>query len=325
LVKNKDGDIKEYNLIANDDYYFKKPFIKNFKFKFFVNYTEAIKALNDNQINGLSHLPLSERSELVTRDSLFFHELIRPQVFGLFFNQDKNKSLGDKNIRAAFSSAIDKQGLINNVFDGLYNREDGPILKSNYAYNSDVVSLDYNVEEATNGLKGKIASTTITVVDASRNVAVAETIKNFWETAGVNVDLTIIPGERAAEVIRNRDFEIIVYGQAVGADPDVYPFWHSSQSKLGGLNISGYNNSEADKLLSEGRELTNINERITRYHKFQENIAANVPAIFLYSPTYTYVQSKKVRGFVASAIVEPADRFAGITDWYVKTRLKLTW
>jgi peptide/nickel transport system substrate-binding protein len=141
----------------------------------------------------------------------------------------------------------------------------------------------------------------------------------------VKVDLKIIPGEKAAEVVKGRDFEIIFYGQAVGADPDVYAFWHSSQAKTGGLNIANYNNPEVDALLLEGRGISDTSERIIRYKKFQENIASNLPAIFLYSPTYTYVQSKKVHGFSAAAIIEPSDRFASIADWYLKTKTKLTW
>ena len=36
LLKNKEGDIKEYNLTVNDSYYSLKPYINNIKFKFFV-------------------------------------------------------------------------------------------------------------------------------------------------------------------------------------------------------------------------------------------------------------------------------------------------
>ncbi len=325
LVKNKDGEIKEYNLAVNDEYYSQKPYIKNIKFKFFVNYTEAIKALNDNQIDGLGYLPLNERQELIAKDSLFFHELARPQVFGLFFNFEKDKALGDKTARISLAQAIDKEQLIKDIFDGAYRSEDGPILKNNYAYNNEIIRYGYNPEEAANNIKNKLASTSLTVVDSGRNVAVAEKIKQYWESIGVAVELKIIASEKAAEVVKGRDFEIIFYGQAVGADPDVYAFWHSSQAKAGGLNIASYNNAEADTLLTEGRETANLTERITKYKKFQENIASNLPAIFLYSPTYTYVQSKKVHGFQATTLVEPSDRFATVADWYLKTKTKLIW
>lgn len=325
LVKNKDGEIKEYNLIVNDEYYGQKPYIKNVKFKFFVNYTEAIKALNDSQIDGLGYLPLNERQELVAKDSLFFHELIRPQIFGLFFNYEKDKALSDKTARISLAQAIDKEKLVKDVFDGTYHVEDSPILKNNYAYNSEIIRYNYNPGEAASNIKNKLASTSLTVVDSGRNMAVAEQIKQYWENIGVAVELRVIASEKAAEVVKGRDFEVILYGQEVGADPDVYAFWHSSQAKTGGLNIANYNNTEVDTLLTEGREITDTSERIAKYKKFQENIASNLPAIFLYSPTYTYVQSKKVHGFKAVSVVEPSDRFATIADWYLKTKTKLVW
>ena len=325
LTKNKEGELKEYNLVVNDLYYANKPYIKNIKFKFFVNYQEAIKALNDNQIDGLGYLPFSERQELFAQDSLFLHELVRPQIFAIFFNSSKDKALADKTARVSLAQSLDRDALLREVFDSVYQRADGPILKNSFAYNHDITPYDYNPGEATINIKNKLASTTLTVIDSGRNVLVAENIKKQWENIGVSVELKIVSGEKASEIIKNRDFETLLYGESVGGDPDIYSFWHSSQIKSGGLNIANYSNSEADDLLVSAREITNTEERIIKYHKFQENIASNLPVIFLYSPTYTYVQSKQIKGFNGSMIIKSADRFAGISHWYLKTKIKLSW
>ncbi len=325
LIKNKDGDLKEYNLIVNDDYYSRKPYIKNIKFKFFVDYAEAIKSLNDNQIDGLSYLPLEERKELLAKDSLSFNELVRPQIISLFFNRDKDKALDDKIVRVSLAQAVDKNQIIKDAFAGIYKRADGPILASSFAYNSQIKNYEYSPLEASTNIKNKLASTTLTVIDSGSNVSVAEKIKFYWEKIGVAVQIKVIPGEQAASVIKNRNFEILLYGESVGGDPDVYAFWHSSQIGGKGLNLAGYNNPAADALLTEARTTTDLEERKIKYQKFQEYINNDVPAIFLYSPTYTYVQAKKIKGFNGSMAVEPADRFASISDWYLKTSKKLTW
>ncbi len=325
LIKNKDGDLKEYNLAVNDDYYSQKPYIKNIKFKFFVDYPEAIKALNDNQIDGLGYLPFDERKELLAKDSLAFHELIRPQIISLFFNSNKDKALSDKVVRVSLAQAIDKNQIINEIFDGVYQRADGPILSASFAYNDQIKKYDFSPLEAMNNIKGKLASTTITVIDSGSNVAVAQKVKEYWEKIGVAVEVKVIPGEQAADTIKNRDFEVLLYGESVGGDPDVFAFWHSSQIGAKGLNLASYSNPEVDKLLSEARSTTNTEERKLKYQKFQEDVTNDVPAIFLYSPTYTYVQSNKVKGFSGSMIIEPSVRFAGVADWYLKTSKKLTW
>lgn len=325
LIKSKEGDLKEYNLVANEDYFSAKPYIKNIKFIFFVDYAEAVKSLNDNQIDGLGYLPFSERKELLAKDSLVLNELIRPQIISVFFNQEKDKALSDKAVRVSLTQAIDKDRVIKDVFDGVYQRVDGPVLTNSFAYNDQLTKYNYSPEEAANNIKGKLASTTLTVIDSGSNVAVAEKIKSYWEQIGVAVELKVVPGEQAADIIKNRNFETLLYGESVGGDPDVYAFWHSGQIGVGGLNLAGYNNPEVDKLLVEARKTTDKEARKVKYQKFQEYIMADVPVIFLYSPTYTYVQSKKIKGFSGTMVIEPADRFAGISSWYLKTSKKLTW
>jgi peptide/nickel transport system substrate-binding protein len=325
LVKNKDGDLKEYHLLLNEDYYGQKPYLKTINFKFFVDYAEMIKAFNDNQLEGLSYLPFSERPELLAQNSVWFHELLRPQIVALFFNANKNKAFANKNVRVALNQAIDKEQIIKEIFDSVYQRADGPILKNSFAYNDNLKKYNYSPAEAQAVLKNNLASTTLTVVDSGRNLMVAEKIKTFLEAAGVKTELKIIFAEQAAEVIKNRNFEILLYGESIGGDPDVYAFWHSTQIGSRGLNLAGYNNPEIDKLLAEARLTTNLEERRTKYQKFQELLTADAPAVFLYSPTYTYVQSKKIKGFKGTMIIEPAGRFSGLADWYLKTQKKLTW
>jgi peptide/nickel transport system substrate-binding protein len=125
-------------------------------------------------------------------------------------------------------------------------------------------------------------------------------------------------------VIKPRAFEALFYGIVVGADPDMYPLWHSSQVEAG-LNIANYDNNEVDKLLEDARKSSDNEVRREKYLQFQEYLAEDLPAIFLYSPTYTYLQSKKLKGFDVVTIITPQDRLANITDWYLKTGKKLVW
>lgn len=325
LVKNKNGELKEYRLIANEAYYGQKPYIKEITFKFFVDYPEAIKALNDNQVAGLNYIPFTDRKELLAQDSLNFHELIQPQIVSLFFNHDKNKALSDKEVRLALAAALDKDSLINDVFGGVYRRADGPILAGSFAYNEAVTKYSYAPEAAATTIKNKPLTAVLTVVDSGLNAVVAEKIKSYWEQVGVQITVRIVSGEQAVSIVKERDFEILLYGQSIGGDPDVYAFWHSSQIGAKGLNLSAYNNAEVDRLLIEGRIITDIQERINRYKKFQEIITNDLPVIFLYSPTYTYVQEHQLKGFAGTAIIEPADRFNDVSSWYLKTDKKINW
>jgi len=119
--------------------------------------------------------------------------------------------------------------------------------------------------------------------------------------------------------IRPRNYEALLFGEVLNYNPDPFAFWHSSQKKDPGLNLSLYDNAEVDKLLEEARQETDRNIRAEKYRKFQELVIEDVPAIFLYSPDYLYIQNKSVNGVELKNIVIPADRFNGIENWYIKT------
>lgn len=325
FTRNTAGDLKEYRLIVNNNYYGAKPYVKNIVFKFFPDYTQAIKALNDNQIDGLSYVPFGLRSDILAQNSLSFHELVQPEAVAIFFNKDKNKILGDKDVRVALAQAIDKDQIIKEIFKGVFRRLDGPIIPQSWAYNNQLKVYDYSLASATALIVKKPLTVTLTVVDAEQNTAVAQKIKSFWEQAGVKVNLKIISSAEAPNIIHNHDFEALIYGEAIGGDPDVYAFWHSSQIGSNGLNLAGYSNSDVDKLLVDGRATTNSDQRLADYQKFQNIITTDLPVVWLYSPTYTYVQTKKAQGFSGSVAIEPADRFAGVASWYVNTHKKIVW
>lgn len=325
LTKNKNGELKDFVLSANSSYYGQKSFLKNIKFKFFVDYSEAVKALNDNQITGISFLPNNFLGDLLAKNSLQINELPQAKITALFFNQDKNKILADKEVRSALAAALDRDRLINEVFSTTAHRVDGPILAENFAYNKNLLGYEFDVEKARAIIINKNITLALTVIDSGSNLLVAEQIKKYWEAVGVKIDIKIISSDQSAEVVRARDFEVLLYGQFVGSDPDVYAFWHSSQIGPSGLNLANYNNKEVDALLVAARADTNQVERINKYIKFQEIITNDVPAIFLYSPKYIYIQSKALKGFSPLFIVSPADRFNNISNWYLKTKKTISW
>ncbi len=166
----------------------------------------------------------------------------------------------------------------------------------------------------------------LTTVDNEENAQIAQAISEFWQTVNIKTIVELAPANQIQnEIIKPRNFDALFYSEVVGADPDPYPFWHSSQIGENGLNITDYVNKEVDALLEDARLTSDIEARKEKYKKFQEIIAEEAPAIFLYSPIYTYVQSKKVKGFDVKNILIPRDRFSNIAEWYVKTGKKLVW
>ena len=166
----------------------------------------------------------------------------------------------------------------------------------------------------------------LNTVDNSEYGQTAKLIAEFWLQVNVKTNVDLVPASQIqTDVIKTRNFTALFYGEIIGADPDPYAFWHSSEIGPTGLNIADYNNKEIDKLLEEGRLTNDLQARQEKYKKFQEILAEDVPAIFIYSPNYTYVQSKNIKGFNVKNIIIPSDRFADVSQWYLRTGKKIVW
>jgi ABC-type transport system substrate-binding protein len=419
LAKNRLGDIKEMTLASNEDYYQKVPYIDKITFKFYSNHHELIEALNSGNVDGISYLPHSLESELISQSSLNFHKLSLPQISSVFFNSKNNPALKERGLRYALAQLIDKDRISEDIFSGNARVAHGPILPSSPSYNDDIDYYSYDFSEAISYLEesgwkelelseGEILlankiidlkrkkeekekdlsededaeseelenikrdlnyelekaeeidnwsvkkrlieefsdssteemeglwrfkesdgeysflSIKLSTVDLIDNIMAVEFIKESWEKAGIKTSIQVIsPTQVQSEIIQNKNFENLLLSQVVGGDQDVYAFWHSSQTLEGGLNISNYVNREVDTLLEGARLSLDREERIEKYRKFQEILNDDFPVIFLYFPTYNYIQNKKVKGFDFFNILNPADRFNNVSSWYLKVNRKI--
>lgn len=380
LIKNKNGEVKEYILEINEAYYESKPFISTVSFKFYFDSSSVIKALNDNSVDGISYLSFNDRKNLFAKSSLVFNYLHQPQLEAVFFNKKNNELLAEKNIRLALDQAINRQAIIDEVFQGQAREVVGPILEDNPAFNSEIKKTEYSPEAAekllseegfikivvnsddldnpTRELEGipvsdfiskasdkevdavgtwlvkkgnkknpvntffVISLTYPNTVDSS---LVAGKIQEAWQAIGVKTSLNPLSSSQiSSQVALEKNFEALLFGENLGADPDVYAFWHSSQID-GGLNIASYSNEKADKLLEDARLEVDENSRLEKYRNFQELVKSDEGAIFLFSPNYLYLQVKKLHGFNGTTIIEPSNRFSSITNWYLRVNRKFVW
>jgi ABC-type transport system substrate-binding protein len=161
----------------------------------------------------------------------------------------------------------------------------------------------------------------LATVDQPQMTQLAEILKKQWVKVGIEIDIKKMPlSKLEQEVIKPRNYEMLLLGEVLGAIPDPLPFWHSSQKKDPGLNMSLYANKKADKLLEENRESSDSAVRKKALETFQDIMVKDAPALFLYSPDYFYFVSKKIQGIKVKKIAEPSKRFVGIENWYIKTK-----
>jgi len=337
LTKDKLGNIKTYSLERNKDH-ISAPYIKQINFKFYPDFTSMATALKNHNIDGASYLPKDLEGEVKTRKNLNYYNLSLPQYTAIFFNQKNNKILEDLKVRHALAYALDKYKIVNEALRGEGQVIHAPILTGFIGYNPNIAKYEYDkikagalLDEAGWKLKEpqdefrknkdielKIILTT---VNRSENFKVTQMIQKMWQEIGVKTEIKIVEsGQIQSDVIRKRNFEVLLFGEIFGADPDPYPFWHSSQAGENGLNLANFVNKEADNVLEEARQISDPQQRHDKYIHFQNILNLQLPAVFLYTPKYVYPMSSSIQGVDTKVISIPADRFSNIEEWYVETK-----
>ncbi len=147
----------------------------------------------------------------------------------------------------------------------------------------------------------------------------AEEISAVWESLGFKVNTKLYETGDLQTVIKNRNYDALLYGTVVQNDVDLYAFWHSSQRVGSGLNVSMYANSKIDKILNDLKNTSQDEEKDILYQKFIEEMNKDLPAAFLYSPQFIYVTDKDIRLTGLTHIKKPADRFNSVHTWHIKT------
>jgi len=342
--RDQGGIPTDYRLAAWGGYHAGAPHLSEIVFTFFPDSDHALDALAKGSIDSLGSLPPAAAKELATNGGEPYAVRAAPldRVFGVFFNQNKNAALADANVRAALDMSVDRQAIVDTVLDGYGVPVASPLPAGFDAgtTSAPVPSADLDGAralmaksgwkyDATTGLLGKKASKkaatttlafTLYTADTPDLKAAASMVRDAWDTLGANVTLSILPASDLYQsVIKPRNYDTVLFGEAVAKGSDLYAFWHSSQRNAPGLNIALYTNSKADKTLDDLRTATSTTVMDADYAKLQSMIAADDPAIFLYSPQFIYALPKSLRDASIGTIASPADRFSTVADWYMST------
>jgi len=334
FTKDKKGSIRSYTLKPFDHYSDNPAKIQRLIFKFYPDSPSAVDGLADKFVEGVNVVPFENLDEVGQNRTIVLHSPYLSRETVLFFNQKTNTLLQKKGVREAIAKTIDKKVIVENILQGNGRVIEGPILPGTIGYHASLVPVPVDPEAAKtllteNGVlaEPKEPSTkkpnqfTLTTIDSPEFLQVADYLKIQLELAGLEIEIVSFASDIFYEkVIAPRNFELLLTTVLFNADPDPSLFWHSNKADGAGLNIVDYKNTEIDTLLDSARTTLHEADRQTAYQTFQEKLAADLPAVFLYQSKYGYAISKKIQQAQFEQIRIPSDRFAKITEWYIKTK-----
>ena len=342
IQRGRNGEIKSLQFERFKDYYKGEAYLSELNFKFYETTDDLIGAYQSRNIEGLGYVPFDRNLFIKPRSSLQQISLTLPQYQAVFINENKNPAgLGDVKIRLALAKSVDKQKIIEEVYGGSADQAYGPILPGHLGYHGQIPGAEMNMFDISAAMalldeagfrvdnetgfrkdeQDRILTLQIATNNFSPNIRVAELLKKMWNEIGIQIILNIEAiSDLEENYIRPRNYELLLFSQNVGADPDPFPFWHSSQVRDPGLNLTTFSVAAADKLLVDARINQPAESRAEKYIKFQELFVGQVPAIFLNRSVFIYNVPTKIKGLNLITIVTPAERFADIESWHVKTK-----
>ncbi|MEK7626576.1 MAG: ABC transporter substrate-binding protein [Patescibacteria group bacterium] len=319
FTKRKDGFITRYRFVPNENYAGEEPYIKDFYFNFFQNFSDLSQAIRLHEVNGFgSAAPVN--FDVSGARGVVEEKTPISDYYALFFNQNSNPLLKEKNIRLALSYAVNQDEIIREALNGAAGKTDALGLASP-GYNPELAKQMLADFKARN--KNEAIDLTITIPDAEFVKKTAELIKKYWEEAGADQVriITFNPSEPGNATVKSRDYEILLFGNILENPNDIFPFWHSSQSLYPGLNLALYNNQRADNLIESVRQTADETKQKDLADQARKTVLADAPAIFLFSLPYIYVHSADLGGFIRPSaddfLVSPADKFMNVNEWYV--------
>jgi len=141
------------------------------------------------------------------------------------------------------------------------------------------------------------------------------------ETLPLKISLATVDQEemlKIANILKN--YQALLFGEILGAIPDPFPFWHSSQIRDPGLNLAIYENKKADQFLEKARKSLSLDDLFENLVSFQNILIKDAPVVFLYNPGYIYYLSGEIKTTKIQKIIDPSKRFSDIENWYIKTK-----
>lgn len=334
--KDSNGNVITYKLAAFKEYYEGSPYIAKINFNFYPSDEALIEAFNKKEVAGISNISPEKIASLKTSKNFSVKEIIIPRYFSLFINQTKNVALSYDEVRKAMAISVNRQEIIDSVLEGkgiplytpLFPQMNGyEDFSGEYAFNPeeakrilDGAGWNFNQDEGVRKKGEDKFEFEIITTDWPELSQSAEILKRQWENIGARVNIKILSvSDFQQNYIRTREYGSLLFGQALSFSPDLYSFWHSSNKRDPGLNMSLFENKEADELLDAIRQETDENKRAEDFRKLVRIIKEKNPAIFLYSQYYLYPISNSIGGVDIKGINSSSWRFSDISKWYIKT------
>lgn len=269
-------------------------------------YGEAVKAFKSNEIDIISTSMISwEKKFGVIGINSYKYE---NSEFEVLIPNSKNTILTDSSVRRALLHAINRENIINVVYDGMANVADIPIHNYSSFYLADNTT-EYNLDKARqllinsgwtqkdrawikniNSKEYKLKLSIMVNKENEEKMKVVENIKNDLEEFGVNITINKVDWKTYSNNLLNQKFDLALASFETQTDFDIIEMINPNSTN----NYAKLNNDNMNSVL-ENFNLSNIYLK-EKFQSLQLKYKEEIPYIGLYYKTNVLLTNKSVKG-----------------------------
>lgn len=324
-IVNLTAERKIVHLDANRNFYNGPARLDHLQLHAFQDDESMARALRTGEVSAVSDVSGVVAKSL--EDKSRFNSLVRPVNSGVYvlFNFS-TPAIKDINVRRALQIGTDSSEIRKSLY-GTPQALTLPFAQGQVNGADQIITPKPNKSEAikileTNGWtlkdgvrsKGpdKLRLRVVTRKNPDYEI-VLQKLAGQWRELGVDVNVQIVgASDFTQDVLRLRNYDVLVDKLVIGGDPDVFAYWHSR----GILNLTGYTNQISDDALTSARTKSDPALRPIKYVLFARQWLNDVPAIGLYQTNLHYILTKKSQAIeINETIVTPDDHYAGVLNW----------
>lgn len=288
-------------LVRNPDYFDEGlPYLDKIVFQVIPDQMSLLAGLRTGSLDA-AHITEGSVLQVAQRDpslTVLESPSLNLRTFG--FNVTR-EPFDDARVRRAIALAIDRQPIIQAAEFGL-GEPSAPMPSSAKVWAAPLQELstyEVDLEEARRllqeaGIPDNFRFDIVVSPTYEGGLAVAQVIQQQLRAIGLDAQLDVVEWGIYIDRWVQEDFDAMVELRGGGADPDrfLYRMIHSE----GAVNNFLYGHPELDRLLEQGRRMTDVEERSAVYVEAQKLLADEAPYIGLYTPQETMVVREHVQG-----------------------------
>ncbi len=308
-IQKNGNNISSVSLSSNPNYY-NRPYIKYVDFIMYASSKDAINAYNNGDIDmgiGFSTEDTQQISEKENTDTIAY---ALPRVTALYLNSSAKELFIKKENRQKLYTAINRNDISNALLSGNVLPVYGLMPSSVYSGATNTPELSADSFSAT---------ATLSILNTPSQLAIAQYIQNSYRNIGLIVEIKTFDQTALLQVIKNRDFQMLLYTVEIETPTDLYAFWHSSQRNAPGLNITSYNSKTFDSNLEKIKTASSTDATTLLLSDLETEFYIEYPYIPLYTQRKFAIFHKNAHIKMPLSISSTKDLFSDIQNWYTQT------